>query len=185
MSWRVLLLPYLGYGDLYRQVRFDEPWDSPSNLRLAREVPDVYHCPAHTAAKEGETSYLAVVGARTAWTSSQGGRLPKPTREPGTILVAEAGGYGISWMEPRDLSLAEAAVGVTRGRGKAGLVCRHFCGGGDEPVQGVYSGYRPWAVGYRLCGVNCLFAGGFVYTVAETVSPKTLLELLTAETAPR
>jgi hypothetical protein len=185
LSWRVLILPDLGRDDLYRQIRFDEPWDGPSNLRLARQSPDVYHCPAHTSAKVGETSYLAVVGAGTAWTGSQGRPLTTPTRELGTVLVAEAGGHGISWMEPRDLTFADAAAGVTRGEEKAGLVARHFCGGGEEPIEGVYSGYRPWAVGYRLRGANCLFTSGFVYTVAETVPPATLLELLTAETAQR
>ena len=30
-SWRVLLLPYLDEEELYKQLRLDEPWDSPHN----------------------------------------------------------------------------------------------------------------------------------------------------------
>lgn len=180
LSWRVLILPYLGREDLYRQAKLDEPWDSPRNLRLARQMPEIYHCPAQTAAKEGETSYLAVVGERTAWTGSQGRPLPKSPTFPGTILVLEATGYGISWMEPRNLPFADAAVGVTKGRGKPGLICRHPCGGGEEPIKGVYDGYRPWDIGYRLCGVNCVSAAGHVFSISESVSPRTLIELLTA-----
>src|SRR5262245_23624397 len=33
-SWRVLLLPYLGYEELYKQYDFNEPWDGPNNSRL-------------------------------------------------------------------------------------------------------------------------------------------------------
>src|ERR1700685_1699359 len=107
LSWRVLILPYLGRDDLYRQIKLDDPWDSPSNLCLAHQVPEIYRCPAHAASKEGETSYLAVVGAQTAWPGSYGAPLPALTRAPGTILVVEATGYGISWMEPRDLPIAD------------------------------------------------------------------------------
>jgi hypothetical protein len=38
-SWRVLLLPYLGYDELYRRYRFDEPWNGPHNSLLAGEMP--------------------------------------------------------------------------------------------------------------------------------------------------
>ena len=179
LSWRVMILPYLGYDDLYRQVKLDEPWDSPSNLRLARQIPHYYQCPAQKAGKEGETSYLAVVGPQTAWPGSEGRRLPPSTTFPGKILVVEATGYEVSWMEPRDMPFADAAAGVMKGYdGTPGLICRHPCGGGDEPISGVYYGRRPGAIGYRLCGVNCIFEGA-VLTVSESVSPKTLLELLT------
>ena len=33
-SWRVLLLPFLECEPLYRQYRFDEPWDGPNNRKL-------------------------------------------------------------------------------------------------------------------------------------------------------
>ncbi len=35
LSWRVLLLPYLEGGELYKRFRLDEAWDSPNNLPLA------------------------------------------------------------------------------------------------------------------------------------------------------
>ena len=180
LSWRVLILPYLGYDDLYRQVKLDEAWDSPNNLRLARQIPHYYQCPAQKTVKEGETTYLAVVGPQTAWPGSQGRRLAPSTSVPGTILVVEATGYDVSWMEPRDMPFADAAVGVNRrSTGKPGLICRHPCGGSNELISGVYDGYRPGAIGYRLCGVNCVFADAHVVGVSESVSPRALLELLT------
>lgn len=42
LSWRVLLLPMLGYSDLYDAFNLDEPWDSPHNLALLDQMPDIY-----------------------------------------------------------------------------------------------------------------------------------------------
>ncbi len=45
VSWRVLLLPYLEYEQLYRMYRFDEPWDGPNNIKLLSMMPRVYEIP--------------------------------------------------------------------------------------------------------------------------------------------
>lgn len=42
LSWRVLILPYLGEQELYDQFHLDEPWSSEHNLKLAKQVPTVY-----------------------------------------------------------------------------------------------------------------------------------------------
>ena len=42
LSWRVHLLPYLGYGDLYQQFHLNEPWNSANNLPLLSQMPEVY-----------------------------------------------------------------------------------------------------------------------------------------------
>ena len=36
LSWRVHILPFLEEDRLYQQFNLDEPWDSPSNVRLLR-----------------------------------------------------------------------------------------------------------------------------------------------------
>jgi prepilin-type processing-associated H-X9-DG protein len=63
-SWRVALLPYLGRGDLYDRYNFNEPWDSPNNLMVERQMPDVYRCPSSTSARAGSTltNYVVIVG---------------------------------------------------------------------------------------------------------------------------
>ena len=45
LSWRVYLLPYFGYSDLFAKFRLDEAWDSPNNLPLLSQMPDVYRTP--------------------------------------------------------------------------------------------------------------------------------------------
>ncbi len=78
-SWRVLLLPYVGHSRLYSEYRFDEPWDGPHNSQLQDQLegrsilsrcPEVYRCPEDGKAGVGRTSYVAIVGPRTAWKGS-------------------------------------------------------------------------------------------------------------------
>ena len=45
LSWRVHILPFIERADLYDRFNLDEPWDSPNNLALLEEMPDVYDCP--------------------------------------------------------------------------------------------------------------------------------------------
>jgi len=42
LSWRVALLPCLGFEDLYKQFKLDEPWDSAHNKKLLDEIPWPY-----------------------------------------------------------------------------------------------------------------------------------------------
>ncbi|MCA9094058.1 MAG: DUF1559 domain-containing protein [Planctomycetaceae bacterium] len=42
LSWRVYLLPFLGYTNLFNQFHLNESWDSPHNLSLLDEMPEIY-----------------------------------------------------------------------------------------------------------------------------------------------
>ena len=42
LSWRVAILPQLGYQNLYEQFKLDEPWDSEHNKKLLEKMPKVY-----------------------------------------------------------------------------------------------------------------------------------------------
>ena len=57
LSWRVAILPYLGYQSLYERFRLDEPWDSVHNRALIAEMPREFACPAGPARAMGETAY--------------------------------------------------------------------------------------------------------------------------------
>lgn len=61
LSWRVLILPYLGEQELYERFHLDEPWDSEHNLKLAKQTPEVY---ARLFGKEldGKTRFVAPFG---------------------------------------------------------------------------------------------------------------------------
>lgn len=111
-SWRVLILPYVEAHELYQQYRFDEPWNGPNNRKLVDKMPAAYRCPAAEFSLR-ETNYVAVIGSQTAWPGAVGSRLSDFTDSPGeTILLIETVDSGINWMEPRDLTFAEATRGI-------------------------------------------------------------------------
>jgi hypothetical protein len=127
-SWRVLLLPYLGAdgADLYKRYDFNEPWDGPHNRLLANEMPVVYRCPA-AAGSEPYTNYVAVVGADTAWPGEKcvsREDLRNANASGTTILVVEIADPDIQWLEPRDLSIAQAVMGVNNDR-RHGISSNH------------------------------------------------------------
>jgi hypothetical protein len=128
-SWRVLILPQLGEQSLYERYRFDEPWDGPNNFALQTSMPLVFACPADpNATSRVDTSYLAVVGGRTAFPAS-GGRKSADFRdgESHTLLVAECHESGIPWTAPRDIPFSALSSGVN-GNTKVGIQSSHELG---------------------------------------------------------
>lgn len=115
LSWRVAILPLLEGQkpkQLYKRFHLDEPWDSPHNRELLKEIPDVFAAPEGRWAGDlpGSTHYRAVIGSETAW--------PAPRDRAGnpigiaditdgtsnTILVVEAA-EAVPWTRPDDLVL--------------------------------------------------------------------------------
>ncbi len=104
-SWRVLLLPFLGQESLYTRYRFDEPWNGPHNQALHDEMPAVYRCPSDKSPDRSQTSYAMIVGPHAISDGPTSRRLKDIKHAPSnTILLVDAAGAGINWLEPRDLN---------------------------------------------------------------------------------
>lgn len=105
-SWRVFLLPYLGYNDIYKRYRFDEPWNGPRNSKLAEEMDSFYQCPSGDCRGTPFTSYVAITGEGTAFPGRKGFKWDEfKDGHENTILLVEIDNSDIHWMEPRDLSI--------------------------------------------------------------------------------
>jgi prepilin-type processing-associated H-X9-DG protein len=169
-SWRVLILPHLGYDDLYKQYDFSEPWDGPKNRKLLAARPSIYACPADKDAQAAGsvlTDYVAVVGRDAAWQGVKSRKLPDFTNGASTtIMVVEAADAAIPWTKPDDLSLdalelADPTAGAVTASSKHG------------DYQGFFYSRRDFA------GMHAAFADGHVqYLSTGCLNPKTLLTLL-------
>ena len=102
-SWRVLLLEFLDQEELLKQYKFDEPWNGPNNRKLADKMPGQYRVSTDPKKRGVLTSYVVLSGAKTAFPGAKTVKIGDIKDGLGnTILVAEAEGFNIHWMEPRD-----------------------------------------------------------------------------------
>lgn len=121
LSWRVLLLPYLGEQDLYDRFDLTAAWDDPANAALVDELPDVYRSDDPNAgsadAAAGSTSYAGVAGPKQIFrdgaTDLTGG-VPIDGVSDGDMMTIAVGPIGsgveIAWTAPEDLPIADHTV---------------------------------------------------------------------------
>ena len=109
-SWRVLILPFLGYEDLYNRFQLEQPFDSPANLNLAIEMPSVFASSFSGARNFQQTNYALLVGPGTLFPPT--GPLSPADAEDPTILVVETTDGMYSWTEPVDIDVGKGlAIG--------------------------------------------------------------------------
>ncbi len=135
-SWRILILPYLGYEDLYRRYDFSEPWNGPNNRLLAKEMPVVYRCPSARPGNPLTTNYVAIVGDDTMWPGEKTVSIKDITDgSTSTLMIVEVADSDIHWMEPRDMTVGEAIAGVNVDR-RRGISSNHPGGAYCEFLYG-------------------------------------------------
>jgi prepilin-type processing-associated H-X9-DG protein len=103
-SWRVLLLPYLEEGELYKQFKLDEPWDSENNKPLLEKMPAIFAPVAGATKEKNVTFYQVVVGKGAAFEDKQKIRFPASFTDgtSNTIMIVE-GAEAAPWSKPADV----------------------------------------------------------------------------------
>ena len=114
LSWRVHLLPTLGFKDLYDQFHLDEPWDSAHNVQLLDKMPNIYRHPSMKL-DPNKTVYMALTGGQSAYGSSSnptaspplGIKLAKIEDELAeTAMLIELGkNEQVFWTRPKDANV--------------------------------------------------------------------------------
>jgi prepilin-type processing-associated H-X9-DG protein len=156
-SWRVLILPFLQNGDLYKQYHFDEPWNSPNNRKVADVAMGVFHCPNESDPNAHTTSYMMVVGPHTISDGPHGRKLSQITDgAANTIMLVEVANSGVGWAEPRDLSFEDMDF-------KINGIKRHS-------ISSCHSG-----------GASVAFCDGSVCFLTDTIYPQTVKSMLTID----
>ena len=156
MSWRVAILPFMQQGVLYHQYDLKQPWDSPKNLGLIKQMPPEFRCPSDSTPGDGETSYVMITGKNTVGGSpGSTGTSPRDiTDGPSkTILVIEVHGLKIPWTEPRDITLDELLVRLRSSGGRIGHATGFNVGLADGAVRNLPLQIDPETV-RRLATIN-------------------------------
>lgn len=105
LSWRVAILPYLGYSDLYNLFDFNKVWNDPVNLSLLNQMPSVFRSPLDPAGTTN-TRYAAGSGTGTMFEGATGVHLSSVTDgTSNTILVGETESTSIPWTAPTDIAI--------------------------------------------------------------------------------
>ncbi len=153
LSWRVHLLPYLGYSELYRQFRLDEPWDSPHNRKLIPKMPEVFRCPAsRLPTSSGMATYRVVSGDETVFPPGK----PISLRDildgtTTTILLVEVDdAHAVPWTKPEGLPFDP-----------------------QHPARGLGGQFKG--------GFHVAFCDGSVRFLVETIDPRVLRALFTRD----
>jgi len=106
LSWRVLLLPYLGHRDLFERFRLNEPYNSPHNQQLLREIPPVYQSAERPDEK---TNFLVPVGDSTLFPHATREGAPPASITDGlenTVILLEVDHpWAVEWTSPNDYIL--------------------------------------------------------------------------------
>jgi len=105
LSWRVIILPYLGEEKLYNEFHLNESWNSEHNRKLIPRMPDIYKSVGKVQCPEYHTFIQAFVGPGTILDPKQVVTLGQITLNRGTantILAAE-GGHPVVWTQPEDI----------------------------------------------------------------------------------
>jgi prepilin-type processing-associated H-X9-DG protein len=155
LSWRVAILPFLGYRSLYDRFRLDEPWDSPHNRSLLREMPAEFACPSGPARRQGQTGYLVIVGpvtefgsVNTAFEPTRGVDIREMTDGTSNSVLVFETDAPVPWTKPDDLHWAPS-----------------------WPAPRIASAHKG--------GTHILFADGGTRFVKTTIDPRILVGLFT------
>jgi hypothetical protein len=104
-SWRVEILPFIGYEELYKKFKLDEPWDSEHNLKVVKDnpMPEVFAVPGTTNLDDKKTHFQVFVG-NGAMFDPAGPTKPQDVKDgtTNTFMVVTAA-KAVEWTRPDDI----------------------------------------------------------------------------------
>ncbi len=132
LSWRVHLLPYLGYGTLYHRFRLNESWDSPINSELIAYMPETYRLTGN--ASRGHTRIQVAVGKHMIFGSELNPSFSSVTDGVDDTLLAVVVSEDLStpWTKPDTLDIKPDEPIRSLGNLKEDFICAIACTG--DPV---------------------------------------------------
>ena len=114
LSWRVHILPFIGFQELYQEFKLDEAWDSPHNIKLLAKMPAIYlpttDMNETVELKPYHTTYVAPIGKRTVFGQNEPMQFRNITDgTSNTIAFVELKReHAIAWTSPEEYPFEEA-----------------------------------------------------------------------------
>lgn len=170
LSWRIELLPYLGYQTLYDKFNKSEPWNSVNNQPLLKQIPSVYQSPERYDTK---TNYLLSVGTSAAFFGKRA-KVPRRWEDGLTnvaVLLEVDNTHAVPWSAPMDhnVDLRNPKVGLGNLREDGfflawggGQVARiaNTTAGSDIKAMFTVDGGEPFTSGTISLAATAEFDGG-------------------------
>ncbi len=119
LSWRVKILPLLGYEELYRKFNLDEAWDSPTNKPLLEYIPNEFVSPERF---DTFTNYQLFVNGTALFSEKEAKNRSEVSDGPSVLMMAEVDdAAAVPWTAPFDYDITEEpldrAIGNLRADG--------------------------------------------------------------------
>jgi hypothetical protein len=111
-SWRVLILPQLGYQELYDSFQLDQPWDSPANTTLVAQMPKEF-CSVRSpdAWTNHEPNFYLITGPGTLFPDA--GPIDRVgVSDVPTMLVVQSCNGTVTWSQPGDVEIHKSSLQV-------------------------------------------------------------------------
>jgi hypothetical protein len=137
LSWRVMLLPMMEYGNLYDQFHFNEPWDSPNNRKLIDKMPPEFRSPKSKLKEPGRTNYVLPIGPGTVFEGREGPPIKSITDGTAhTIMAVEVDdAHAVIWTKPDDLPYDPKEPAKGLGRLYKNVFLALFCDGSVRVIE--------------------------------------------------
>jgi hypothetical protein len=103
LSWRVALLPHLGFEDLYKEFHLDEPWDSAHNKKLLEKMPKVFAIDGVKTKEPYATHYQVLTGKGTVFEEGTDVAITDITDGTSNTLLLVEAAEAVPWTKPADL----------------------------------------------------------------------------------
>ncbi len=160
-SWRVEILRFSEWEDVYEDYNHMEAWDSQTNSEFAKLSLSIYTCPSNPFPNSDQgnvyTAYVRVHGPNTVLSRDKA--VPLTGNSSSTIAIMEACGSNVVWTEPRDSLLDRERLGINLP--------------GTAPNRS-----RAISSGYHSRGVNVAMLDGSLQFLSDTIDPAALQQLV-------
>jgi prepilin-type processing-associated H-X9-DG protein len=119
LSWRVAILPYLDQNGLYGRFKLDEPWNSPHNQALLKEMPLTYACPSRARVEPFTTNYQVFTGNGALFESGRDVSIADITDGTSSTLMVVEADKDVPWTKPDDLAFDPGPTSSLSGAGSS------------------------------------------------------------------